>query len=444
MPMREGYAQEVYLVTSGELMSLYAANNICKAIQRLSARPKSKCRLAGVICNAKNMPREEELVAEVCTEGQQPPRPVHSPRPDRPAGGTRPEDRDRVRPGKRTGTAVPRSCFPGHGKHPAYDTRTLLRSMTSNPLPASTCRISGCTLTGALSVVTQVTDAVTVVHGPGGCTHHNFSLLYATALDNGRPALPPLVSTGLLETDVVFGGEAALDRTLDKVMAGKPGAVFVLSTCIVETIGDDIEKVCGSKQGCPVIVVPTAGFLGGSFQAGVNNALISIASMAGESAPNGKVNLIGEKNLEYEVEENYAEVKRLLIPARPFGEPAVRAQYRHAGYRVARGRTAQRAPRSFPRARGRISSVRGLARPMSPGFPSGSRGIPRSLLRLHRPAGIDGTESVRARTCPGRKTPRKVPGHGRVGGLFLPHPPGSRGEDCGTGSCPEGRAPVLR
>ena len=64
MPMREGYAQEIYLVTSGELMSLYAANNICKAIQRLSSRVKSRCRLAGVICNAKNQPREEELVAE--------------------------------------------------------------------------------------------------------------------------------------------------------------------------------------------------------------------------------------------------------------------------------------------------------------------------------------------------------------------------------------------
>jgi nitrogenase iron protein NifH len=64
MPMREGYAQEIYLVTSGELMSLYAANNICKAIKRLSSRAKSTCRLAGVICNARNMPREEDLVAE--------------------------------------------------------------------------------------------------------------------------------------------------------------------------------------------------------------------------------------------------------------------------------------------------------------------------------------------------------------------------------------------
>ena len=64
MPMRDGYAQEVYLVTSGELMSLYAANNIAKAIARLSERATAKCRLGGVICNAKNMDNEAELVSE--------------------------------------------------------------------------------------------------------------------------------------------------------------------------------------------------------------------------------------------------------------------------------------------------------------------------------------------------------------------------------------------
>jgi nitrogenase iron protein NifH len=64
MPMREGYAREVYLVTSGELMSLYAANNICKAIKRLSIRAKNLCTLAGVIGNGKNMEHEEELVEE--------------------------------------------------------------------------------------------------------------------------------------------------------------------------------------------------------------------------------------------------------------------------------------------------------------------------------------------------------------------------------------------
>jgi nitrogenase molybdenum-iron protein alpha/beta subunit len=161
-------------------------------------------------------------------------------------------------------------------------------------------------------VTTHVRDAITVVHGPQGCTHHNFSLLHATSLDNDRIALPPLVSTGLSEIDVIFGGEGALDRTLDVVIARDPGAVFVLSTCIVDTIGDDVGMICGSKAGVPVIVVPTAGFLGGSFQTGVNNALIALAGMAEPAEGNGQVNIIGEKNLEYEVEENFAEVSRLL------------------------------------------------------------------------------------------------------------------------------------
>ncbi|MDT8357761.1 MAG: Ni-sirohydrochlorin a,c-diamide reductive cyclase ATP-dependent reductase subunit [Methanomicrobiaceae archaeon] len=64
MPMREGYAQEIYLVTSGELMSLYAANNICKAIARLSKRARSRCSLGGVICNSASIEDERELVEE--------------------------------------------------------------------------------------------------------------------------------------------------------------------------------------------------------------------------------------------------------------------------------------------------------------------------------------------------------------------------------------------
>ena len=37
VPIREGYASEIYIVSSGELMSLYAANNIAKGVQRFAA-----------------------------------------------------------------------------------------------------------------------------------------------------------------------------------------------------------------------------------------------------------------------------------------------------------------------------------------------------------------------------------------------------------------------
>ena len=62
MPMRKGYAQEIYLVTSGELMALYAANNICKAIARITQNSRQISRLGGIICNARNTPGEKELV----------------------------------------------------------------------------------------------------------------------------------------------------------------------------------------------------------------------------------------------------------------------------------------------------------------------------------------------------------------------------------------------
>ena len=65
--------------------------------------------------------------------------------------------------------------------------------MTSNPLPWISSRLEGCTLTGALSVTTEVTDGVTIIHGPAGCSQHNASLLLATLLDRGySPVIAPI------------------------------------------------------------------------------------------------------------------------------------------------------------------------------------------------------------------------------------------------------------
>ena len=60
MPIREGKAQEIYIVCSGEMMSLYAANNICKGIQRYAAAGKTK--LGGLICNSRLVDNERDLV----------------------------------------------------------------------------------------------------------------------------------------------------------------------------------------------------------------------------------------------------------------------------------------------------------------------------------------------------------------------------------------------
>ncbi|MDR3114387.1 MAG: nitrogenase iron protein [Treponema sp.] len=60
MPIREGKAKEIYIVASGEMMSLYAANNISKGIQKFAV--KGGVRLGGIICNCRNVEREHEVL----------------------------------------------------------------------------------------------------------------------------------------------------------------------------------------------------------------------------------------------------------------------------------------------------------------------------------------------------------------------------------------------
>ncbi|AGA91923.1 nitrogenase iron protein [Thioflavicoccus mobilis 8321] len=60
MPIRENKAQEIYIVVSGEMMAMYAANNISKGIVKYAS--SGGVRLAGLICNSRNTDREDELI----------------------------------------------------------------------------------------------------------------------------------------------------------------------------------------------------------------------------------------------------------------------------------------------------------------------------------------------------------------------------------------------
>lgn len=66
MPIREGKAEEIYIVASGELMALYAANNIAKGIRKYAAT--GKVRLGGIICNSRKVDNEYELLKAFAEE----------------------------------------------------------------------------------------------------------------------------------------------------------------------------------------------------------------------------------------------------------------------------------------------------------------------------------------------------------------------------------------
>ncbi|OSM04007.1 putative nitrogenase iron protein subunit NifH [Magnetofaba australis IT-1] len=60
MPIRQNKAQEIYIVVSGEMMAMYAANNIAKGIVKYAS--SGSVRIAGLICNSRNTDREDELI----------------------------------------------------------------------------------------------------------------------------------------------------------------------------------------------------------------------------------------------------------------------------------------------------------------------------------------------------------------------------------------------
>ena len=65
-PLRDGYADVVLVVTSGEMMALYAAGNICTAVRDFAQY--SNLTLGGLLVNKRNIEREEERIAQFIDE----------------------------------------------------------------------------------------------------------------------------------------------------------------------------------------------------------------------------------------------------------------------------------------------------------------------------------------------------------------------------------------
>lgn len=66
IPIRDGKAQEIYIVVSGEMMAMYAANNICKGIVKFAEA--GGVRLGGLICNSRKVDNEAAMIEELARQ----------------------------------------------------------------------------------------------------------------------------------------------------------------------------------------------------------------------------------------------------------------------------------------------------------------------------------------------------------------------------------------
>ncbi|MDR1411197.1 MAG: AAA family ATPase [Spirochaetaceae bacterium] len=340
VPIRRDYAEKVYIVTSGEFMSLYAANNILRGIRNYD---QAGNRAGGIIFNSRGEDEEEEMVRRFCGAVSLPliARIKRDPLfagaeqrgsclveawPDSPLAGQFAElarriyaqedfypalplddeeleerllEKRRFAAGKRGRPAQPADTAPAAapGEKAAWFSKGLV---AREPL-------HGCAFNGAMSICTQVEDSICIAHGPESCAHITYQGITSASrrfiLERGivlpYTSAPPVVSSRMNEGVMIFGGTETLREKLLEAKARKPKVIFVLTTCPSGVIGDDVRFVRDYEdQDTRIVPVLADGVIRGDFLQGIFIAYMEIARALIDrniSAEENTVNIVAEK-----------------------------------------------------------------------------------------------------------------------------------------------------
>jgi nitrogenase iron protein NifH len=348
VPMREGYADEVYIVTSGEIASIYAANNIAKGLKRFST---SRGKLGGIIGNGRGTRNEHDVVAafarligtemvafvpksELIMQAEFESKTIMEFAPNSelaaifqsiakhieqrktpvvPKPLTDKELDNFLRqycynlksPSQTSLTSQPKIDLP-----PAMQNLTPLSLGQKEGFPDN-CKASsnprepvqGCSLAGAYAAVRRIKDAIAIMHAPRGCAYVSFSghLSHDASLPLDERFPPNLICTNMQETDVIFGGTQLLKDAAEKIHKKFPShTIFVITSCPAGIIGDDINQVVEDLKadGIQACYIPTDGVMNnGDFYTGMYNAYCVLAESFIDNtihADGDSVNIIGQ------------------------------------------------------------------------------------------------------------------------------------------------------
>lgn len=335
VPLRKDYADTVFIVTSGEFMSLYAANNILRGTSNYNPG-----RIGGIIFNCRGDPDEEVRVRDfseavhipvICRiprsplffEAEKTGKTVVEMFPDsditqifRDLAHTVQDGRrydaeylseselERLILGRVTAGKTKPMVSEKHSVPPVYAPYT--KGNLAYDVP-----IHGCAFSGASSVCTSVKGLTTVLHSPRSCAHFTVQLdancvkgAYARGYSTiDTFANPDVICTDMTEKDMVFGGNALLRSKLSELISAGRRDIAVISSCPPGIIGDDLVSVAESLEsehpGVRITVLDEDGNATGDFMQGVIDAGIALAekyALKTHTEPLS-VNLVGAKTM---------------------------------------------------------------------------------------------------------------------------------------------------
>ena len=386
VPIRREYSDSIFIVTSGEYMSLYAANNILRGIQNYD---ESRPRLLGILYNSRNVKNEDDrvykfaeavklpvftriprddifaraekanvTVLELTQNEENPVADIFKDIAKRICEGTEhfaaepltddelealilsnesaitkashsasssPKQEEKDNPSCSCESAEPCEVCTGvsscqEESTSDYDAPYLSKNVIRDE------PLHGCAFNGAMTMSSNLKDAVILAHSPKSCTYLSIQTISSagrrTLFERGNilpsSLIPNVLSTDMSETDMVFGGSENLLSKVKSVLNSKspPPAIVIVSSCPSGIIGDDIDDALSlSTERTKIVTVKAEGNLTGDYLQGMLMAYTSLAKQIIDRNVEKRertVNIVFEKVVARNTEMNFQRLKAFL------------------------------------------------------------------------------------------------------------------------------------
>lgn len=386
VPIRREYSDSIFIVTSGEYMSLYAANNILRGIQNYD---ENRPRLLGILYNSRNVKNEDDRVYKFA-ESVKLPVFARIPRDDifaraekanvtvleltqneeNPVADIFKDIAKRICEGTEHFAAEPLTddelealilsnegaitkASHSASSSPKQEEEDIPSCSCESAEPCEACTgissgqeestsdydapylsknvirdepLHGCAFNGAMTMSSNLKDAVILAHSPKSCTYLSIQTISSagrrTLFERGNilpsSLIPNVLSTDMSETDMVFGGSENLLSKVKSVLNSKspPPAIVIVSSCPSGIIGDDIDDALSlSTERTKIVTVKAEGNLTGDYLQGMLMAYTSLAKQIIDRRAEKRertVNIVFEKVVARNTEMNFQRLKTFL------------------------------------------------------------------------------------------------------------------------------------
>lgn len=186
----------------------------------------------------------------------------------------------------------------------------LSRVQTIKDIPQLTTALfpgTHCPLMGAAMIAGGIKDCLLVIVGTDECSYYTKSLTLSNRYGgiNGR-----CVSVVLNSHDVTFGSAESMHKAFKEIVAEyRPKCVMLVTTCVIEVIGDDYDAIAEelTKQySIPVMAVHTEHFKCEDHFPGFERAITACQSIMQPQECDGSVNVLGQRFGDFADTELYA------------------------------------------------------------------------------------------------------------------------------------------